>query len=132
MKKNKRTIFWIIPIAVIGIFYFFYGPQDDITDNDYISYIKALPIAEANNTSLDVTLTNYCEKGSWVFFKTTMRKNVVEFKGECEVENVVQPVNLQFFVNKDITEHTVGAMLVNNVQQTEEARTHYINQFYAN
>lgn len=132
MNIGKRTILWIVPIGIIGIFYYIYGPQKEITNNDYISYVQQLPLAENSNVSIEETLANYCEKSSWVFFKTQMRKNVVEFKGKCPVEGEIQPVNLQFVVDKEITDHTLGVMLINNVQQTDDDRDQYIQQAYAN
>ncbi|MEK4229164.1 glucosamine 6-phosphate synthetase [Solibacillus sp. FSL H8-0538] len=132
MQPGKRTILWIIPIAIIGIFYYFYGPQEDITDNDYISYVQQLSLVENSNVSIEEALSNYCEKSSWVFFKTQMRKNVVEFKGECQVDKEVQPVNLQFVVDKEITKHELGVLLINHVQQTDADREKYIEQVYMN
>ena len=100
MEKRKRTIFWIIPIAVIGIFIYFFGPKKAVTDNDYIAYIQDVPVIENSILTTQTALSNYCEKSGWEYFQTKMMEHVVEFKGECEVEDKVQSVNLQYVVEK--------------------------------
>lgn len=127
MGKSKRTIFWIIPIAVLGIFVYFFGPKKAIVDNDYISYIKAAPFEENSIVTTEMAFSNYCEKSGWEYFQTKMMEHVVEFKGECKVEDSVQSVNLQYVVEKNQTSHHVGAMLVEGVQQTEEQREAFLN-----
>ncbi|PKC50811.1 hypothetical protein RhiirA1_485295 [Rhizophagus irregularis] len=47
---SKRTILWIVPIIIIVIFWYFYGPKDEITDNEYISYIKEIKYNETEET----------------------------------------------------------------------------------
>lgn len=127
MEKRKRTIFWIIPIAVLGIFFYFFGPQKTITDNEYIAYIKDTPVIENNTVTTGAAFTSYCEESRWEYFQTKMMEHVVEFKGKCQVENDVQPVNLQYVVEKGKKTHHLGVLLVNSVQQTEEERTAFIN-----
>lgn len=127
MEKRKRTIFWIIPIGVIGIFFYFFGPQKAVTDNDYITYIQATPFMENSNITTEEAFNNYCEKGRWEYFQTKMMDHVVEFKGECKIDNKVQPVNLQYVVEKGQTDYRIGAMLVNGEQQTEEQRTAFLS-----
>ena len=131
MQRRKRTIFWVIPIAIIGVFFYFYGPKSDITDNEYINYIQQVSLVEDSNLTIHDALNNYCEKSEWIFFKTQREERVVEFKGECPVEQDVKPVNFQFIVNKDITEHDLGVLLLNHVQQTEEDREKFINLVYS-
>lgn len=130
MKPRKRTVLWIVPLLVIGVFYYFYGPQDDITENDSIDYIKNISLVDNSNLTSGQAFHNYCEKGNWVYFETQKRQNVVEFKGECPVEGTIQPVNLQFIINDEINEHTVGVLLVNHVQQTDEQREAFIQMVY--
>lgn len=127
MEKRKRTIFWIIPIGVIGVFFYFFGPQKAVTDNDYITYIKATPVIENSYINTGDAFTNSCEKSRWEYFQTKMMEHVVEFKGECEYENTVQPINLQYVVEKGQTDYRLGAMLVDGQQQTEEQRTNFLN-----
>lgn len=62
-------------------------------------------------------------------FRNTKRQKVVEFKGECPVEDKVQPVNLQFLVEEE-NEFVIGVLLLNHVQQTEEERETYIQTVY--
>lgn len=128
--RYKRTILWIIPIGVIGIFFYFYGPQKDVTDNQYITYVKEQPLV-ANASPIDEVLTGYCSGGKWVYFQTTKLQNVVEFKGECPVNGDVQPVNLQVIVEKDQTSHRIGALLINHVSQTTEEKDVFLSSLYA-
>ena len=130
MKPRKRTVLWIVPLLIIGVFYYFYGPQDDITENDSIDYIKNISLVDNSNLTNGQAFNNYCEKGNWVYFETQKRQNVVEFKGECPVEGTIQPVNLQFIINDEINEHTVGVLLVNHVQQTDEQREDFFQMVY--
>ncbi|MEO4052821.1 glucosamine 6-phosphate synthetase [Solibacillus sp. CAU 1738] len=130
MKPSKRTILWIIPFIILGIFVYFYGPKKDITENEYIQYIKQVSLVENSNLSAEQTLGNFCKNGKWVYFQTQKRLHVVEFKGECPVDNVVQPINLQFVVEEDRSSYEVGVLLLNHVQQTPEERTKYIEQVY--
>lgn len=127
MEKRKRTIFWIIPIGVIGIFFYFFGPQKAVTDNEYITYIHATSIMENSNITTEEAFKNYCEESRWEYFQTKMMEHVVEFKGKCKIDNKVQPVNLQYVVEKGQTDYRIGAMLVNGEQQSEEQRTAFLN-----
>ena len=43
-KLSKRNILWIVPIGILAVFWYFYGPQKDITDNEYITYVKTIPM----------------------------------------------------------------------------------------
>ncbi|AWE07096.1 glucosamine 6-phosphate synthetase [Lysinibacillus sp. 2017] len=126
MQKRKRTIFWIIPIAVLGIFIYVFGPKSTVTDNDYISYIKAAPLTENSNVNNEAVFINYCEKSSWEYFQTKMMEHVVEFKGKCEVNDDVQSINLQYVVEKNQISHHIGALLVDGVQQSEEQRAEFL------
>ena len=132
MKPGKRTVLWVVPLLIIGVFYYFYGPKDDITENESINYIKSLSLVDNSNLTNEQAFHNYCEEGKWVYFETQKRQNVVEFKGECPVNGNIQPVNLQFIVNDDLTQHTVGVLLLNHVQQTDEEREAYIQLVYTN
>ena len=126
MEKKKRTIFWVIPILVLLIFIYLFGPKKAVTDNEYISYIKAAPLTENSQTTVENAFVNYCEKSSWEYFQTNMMDHVVEFKGKCNVKDDVQSVNLQYIVEKNQTGYQLGAMLVDGVQQTEDERTSFL------
>lgn len=130
MKVGKRTILWIVPLIIIGVFYYFYGPQDDITENASIDYIKNLSLVDNSNLTNEQAFQNYCEEAKWLYFETQKRQNVVEFKGECPVDGNIQPVNLQFIVNDEINQHTVGVLLLDHVQQTDKEREAYIQAVY--
>lgn len=82
---SKRTFLWIVPLIIIGIFWYFYGPQEEITDNEYISYIKETKINKSDSVTLDEAFTKYCEEGKWVYFQTQKNQHVVEYKGTCPV-----------------------------------------------
>ena len=126
MGKKKRTIFWIIPLLILIIFIYLFGPKKAVTDNQYISYIKAAPLTVNSIETTETAFKNYCEKSNWKYFQTKMLDHVVEFKGKCKVNNEVQSVNLQYIVEKNQSAHILGAMLVDGVQQTEEQRTSFL------
>ena len=124
---SKRTILWIVPIIIIAVFWYYYGPQKEITDNEYISYIKETSVTDTGEPTLESAFSNYCKEGKWVFFKTQKNHNVVEFKGTCPVDGDVNNVNLQFVVEEDQKGYKVGVMLLDGVQQSEEARDQFLN-----
>lgn len=128
--RYKRTILWIIPLAVLGVMFYFFGPQKEVTDNKYISYVKDQSLISADE-GIDMALTNYCEKGKWVYFQTTKMQNVVEFKGDCPVDGKVTPVNLQIIVEKELDAHKIGALLIDAEQQTEEQKVAFLSTVYA-
>ncbi|MFF5994863.1 glucosamine 6-phosphate synthetase [Lysinibacillus sp. KU-BSD001] len=132
MKVTKRTVLWIVPILLIGAFYYFYGPKDAITENAYIDYVKSQTLVDNSNLTVEQAFNNYCEVSDWVFFETQRGQKVVEFKGKCPVEEITQSVNLQFLVDDEQTEHTVGAMLLNDVKQSSEERDTFIQTIYKN
>lgn len=132
MKLGKRTILWIVPIIILGIFVYFYGPKKEITNNEYIQYIQQVSLVENSNIRVDQAFESFCKEAKWVFFETQKGQHVVEFKGECPVNNEVNPVNLQFIVEEDRSSYEIGALLLNHVQQTTEERTKYIEQIYNN
>lgn len=127
MEKRKRTIFWIIPIAVLLIFFYFFGPKKAVTDNDYIVYIQTASVIENSVETTGDAFATYCEKGGWEYFQTKMMEHVVEFKGDCKVEDTVQSINLQYVVEKDQSDYRLGAMLVNGEQQSEQQRDAFLN-----
>lgn len=130
MKFSKRTVLWIIPLLIIGVFYYFYGPQDDITDNTYIDYVKNQTLQEDSNQTIAQALESYCEKSEWVYFKTQKRQNVVEFKGECPQGGTSQPVNWQFIVEDEQTDYTMGVLLLDHVKQEDADKEAFIETIY--
>lgn len=130
--RYKRTILWIVPIAVLGSLIYFFGASEIESDNDYIAYIKTVSLLETSPIPAKEVLENTCTDGSWVYFETSNRKRVVEFKGKCPIDDAIQPVNLQVLVEKDKSEYKLGAMLVNNVQQEPEDRQAFIQKLYSN
>lgn len=130
MKPTKRTILWIIPILIIAVFYYYYGPKDEITENNYIDMIKDQILVENSNMTAKEAFNRYCSKSEWVYFETQKRQKVVEFKGECPVKTTTEPVNLQFLVEDENDQYVLGVLLLNHVQQTEEERESYIQTVY--
>nr|WP_106778829.1 glucosamine 6-phosphate synthetase [Lysinibacillus timonensis] len=124
---SKRTILWIVPILIIVIFWYFYGPKDEITDNEYITYIKEVKVNDSTNT-LETAFNNYCEEGKWIYFQTQKNQHVVEYKGNCPQENELQSVNLQFVVENDQQGYQVGVLLLDSVQQSDEQRNEFLNK----
>lgn len=124
-KLTKRNILWIVPIGIIGVFWYFYGPQKDITDNEYITYVKNYSI-ENSSQSLENAFNKTCKNPKWIYFETQKRQDVVEFEGECPINKKVEKVNVQFLVDRDMTNVRKGAMLVNSVVQKETDRDEFI------
>ncbi|HWK24144.1 MAG TPA: glucosamine 6-phosphate synthetase [Ureibacillus sp.] len=127
---SKRTILWIVPIAIIAIFWYFYGPKEEITENEYITYIKESPSNESN-VSYEEAFANNCTDSKWIYFKTQKNVNVVEFKGACVVDDQQTNVNLQFVVNDNQNDYEIGALLLNDKQQTEEKRDEVLTKMIA-
>lgn len=130
MRPTKRNILWIVPILIIAIFYYFYGPKDTITQNKHIDMIKSQILVENSELSIEDAFNRYCSKNEWVYFETQKGQKVVEFKGECPLEDATQPVNLQFLVADENDDFNVGVLLLNHVQQTEQEREAYIQKVY--
>lgn len=124
-KLSKRNILWIIPIGIIGVFWYFYGPQKDITDNEYITYVKNYSI-ENGSKSLETAFTSACQNPYWVYFQTQKGQDVVEFEGNCPINNKDAKINVQFLVDPEMTNVTYGAMLVDSKMQEEAARDQYL------
>ncbi|MGE7674173.1 glucosamine 6-phosphate synthetase [Lysinibacillus sp. NPDC094403] len=124
-KLTKRNILWIVPIGILGVFWYFYGPQKDITDNEYITYVKNYSFENSSKT-LESGLANTCKNPYWVYFETQKGQDVVEFKGDCPVNNKAAKVNVQFLVDRSMTNVRYGAMLVDNKMQEEADRDKYL------
>lgn len=124
-KLSKRNILWIVPIGILGVFWYFYGPQKDITDNEYITYVKNYSFENSNKT-LESGFANTCKNPYWVYFETQKGQDVVEFKGDCPVNKKPAKVNVQFLVDRDMTNVRYGAMLVENKMQEEADRDKFM------
>ncbi|MEX3745476.1 MULTISPECIES: glucosamine 6-phosphate synthetase [Lysinibacillus] len=124
-KLSKRTILWIVPIGILGVFWYFYGPQKDITDNEYITYVKNYSFENSSKT-IESGFASACENPYWVYFETQKGQDVVEFKGDCPVNKKTEKVNVQFLVDRDMTNVRYGAMLVDNKMQEEADRDKYL------
>jgi len=124
-KLSKRNFLWIIPIGILGVFWYFYGPQKDITDNEYITYVKNYSI-ENSNKSLDTAFASACQNPYWLYFETQKGQDVVEFKGDCPIDNKNAKVNVQFLVDSSMTNVKSGAMLVDNKMQEESDRDNFL------
>lgn len=129
MKLTKRNILWLVPIIIIIIFWYFYGPKEEITDNEYIDYVKQSTYKSQSKT-YEEAFANYCKEGKWVYFQTSKNQNVVEFKGTCPNEKKNADVNLQFIVDEDKKNYTIGAMLLDGKQLSEEEKDKFIQLFF--
>lgn len=127
MKPSKRNILWVIPLIIIGIFFWFYGPKEDITDNEYITYVKNHTLTDSNEQKIEQTLNSSCKNPSWVYFESQYGQDVVEFKGNCTVGNQKGNVNMQFLVDDDRTKLTVGATLLNAKQLSDSKKKQFID-----
>ncbi|MGE7693772.1 glucosamine 6-phosphate synthetase [Lysinibacillus sp. NPDC094177] len=124
-KLTKRNILWIVPIGILGVFWYFYGPQKDITDNEYITYVKNYSFENSSKT-LESGFANTCKNPYWVYFETQKGQDVVEFKGDCPVNNKAAKVNVQFLVDRNMTNVRYGAMLIDNKMLEEADRDKYL------
>ncbi|MFY3792946.1 glucosamine 6-phosphate synthetase [Ureibacillus sp. MALMAid1270] len=124
---SKRTILWIVPILIIVIFWFVYGPKEEITDNEYITYIKQEKINE-NAKTYEEAFASSCEEGKWIYFKTQKEQHVVEFEGTCPHSETMKKVNLQFIIEDDRSDYDLNVLLLDSVQQTSEIRDQFIDQ----
>ncbi len=124
-KLSKRNILWIVPIGILGVFWYFYGPQKDITDNEYITYVKNYSYENSTKT-LESAFASACDNPYWVYFETQKGQDVVEFEGNCPVNNEVAKVNVQFLVDNGITNVQSGAMLVDSKMQEETDRDQFL------
>lgn len=74
-KLSKRNILWIVPIGILGVFWYFYGPQKDITDNEYITYVKNYSF-ENNQKSLESGLASACKNHTGYILKRKKGKRL--------------------------------------------------------
>lgn len=126
---SKRNILWLVPILLIVIYWYYYGPKDEITDNDYITYIKSSSYS-SDSKNFEEGLKNYCKESKWVYFQTSNNQNVVEYKGKCPNNNKQVDVNLQFIVKKDKKDYEIGALLLNGEQQTKEEKNEFLQLIF--
>lgn len=131
MKLSKRNFLWIIPIAIIGLFFWVYGPQDDITDNEYIKYVKNYKLIANNDTPLEQVMEKSCKKPYWVYFESQGGQSVVEFQGNCPVDQKTGDIKLQFLVNEEMTEVKPGGMLLNGTEVKKEKKDQFIETLSA-
>ncbi|WP_338653899.1 glucosamine 6-phosphate synthetase [Lysinibacillus sp. Y5S-8] len=124
-KLSKRNILWIVPIGILGVFWYFYGPQKDITNNEYITYVQNYTYENSTKT-LESAFAAACENPYWVYFETQKGQDVVEFKGDCPVDNEIAKVNVQFLVDNAITSVQSGAMLIDSKMQEETDRDQFL------
>ena len=129
MKPSKRNILWLVPLLLIAALFYYFKPNDN--GEKFIAYAEDAVLVSNSTYTFKETFNQYCEKGEWTYFETSKRKDVVEFKGECQVDNKVQPFNLQLLLNDDLTEFTIGAMLVNHEQQDEAEKQQLLEMIYA-
>lgn len=122
---SKRNILWLVPIGILAIFWYVYGPQKDVTENEYITYVKNYSV-ENSSQSLEKAFDSACKNPYWVYFETQKGQDVVEFQGDCPINNKNEKVNVQFLVDRDMTNVRNGAMLIGSVLQEEADRDEFI------
>jgi len=122
---SKRTILWIVPLLIIFMLWYMTKPEEG---KEYISYIKSAAL-EGTSVNLESALNGQCDEEEWIYFRTNNRQHVVEFKGACPVNGQKKAnVNLQFIVEKDLSDFTVGAMLLDGEQQSPELRDQFLKE----
>lgn len=124
----KRTIFWLIPIGILISLCVYYWPQEEITEHEYIDYVKE---SAYGSITYDELMANNCSEQNWVYFATNRGQDVVEFKGTCTIKDEQQKVNLQFLVDENITTVELGAMLIANEQVNEQTRNATLETFHS-
>ncbi|KGR78915.1 hypothetical protein [Ureibacillus manganicus] len=124
---SKRTFLWIVPILILVIFWFVYGPKEEITDNEYITFIKEQKLYESSK-SYGEAFAQYCEDEKWIYFKTQKEQHVVEFKGSCPQNNELKKVNLQFVVENNQTGYERNVLLLDDEQQSAEQRDEFLSE----
>lgn len=124
----KRTIFWLIPIGILISLCVYYWPQEEITEHEYIDYVKA---SAYGSITYDELMANNCSEQNWVYFATNRGQDVVEFKGTCTIKDEQQKVNLQFLVDENVTTVELGAMLIANEQVNEQTRNATLETFHS-
>lgn len=125
---SQRNILWIVPILIIVGFSFFLGSKEEITDHEFITYIKESKLNDSEK-NLELAFNEHCEDGKWVYFQTSFRQNVVEFKGACPVKGEKNSnINLQFIVDKKLKDYIVGTMLLDGEQISDEERDAFLSK----
>ena len=129
MKPSKRNILWLIPLAIIGLFFWFYGPQKDITDNETITYVKNYTLT--NSVTIEKLLNTSCVNPYWKYFESQRGQTVVEFEGDCSVTKEEGKMNIQFLVDDKQTKVSVGAMLFNSAQLSDKEKNQFMDSLIA-
>lgn len=128
MKPTKRTVLWIVPILLIAALYYYFKPNED--ESKYVTFAEDMVLVEGSSYTFKETFSQFCSNTTWNFFETSKREKVVEFEGECPVENKTQPVHLQLLINEDITDATIGVMLHNHQKIDTDQKEAYIAEVY--
>lgn len=88
----------------------------------YIALAKDYKIPNSN-VSFAQSLSAQCEKEDWVFFETNRGQKVVEFSGECLLDEQ-KPLNIQFLIDDD-KKAQIGALLVDHKKIAEDEKAFY-------
>lgn len=128
MKASKRNILWIIPILLIVALFFYFKPNENI--EGFVAYAEEAVLVDNSTYTFKETFTQYCEDGNWSYFETSKRHNVVEFEGKCAINGQPKQINLQLILEEDLTNYTIGAMLVDYEVQEDEDKMRIIEQIY--
>lgn len=128
MKVSKRNILWAVPILLIIALFYYFKPSESV--DHYIAFAEEAVLVEDSTYTFKETFNQYCNESNWEYFETSKRVDVVEFKGQCEVDGENQPVNLQLILEEDLKEYTVGALLVNYTPIKGEEKQNLIQHIY--
>lgn len=118
-----------MPILLIVALFNYFKPNEDT--KDFMAYAEAAVLVDNSTYTFKETFNQYCEEGNWTYFETSKRLNVVEFEGKCDIDGEIKLLNLQLILEDDLSDHTIGAMLVDLEKQEEEDKTRIIEQIYS-
>ena len=122
VKASKRTVLWVVPLLLIVALFFYFKP--DSNQDEYITLAKQFVVPDSN-TTFEQSLSTHCDKEEWMFFETNRGQKVVEFRGNCTLDDTA-PFNIQFLIDDDIAK--IGAVLFDHEQVAENEKPIYYNK----
>ena len=122
-KATKRTILWVVPLLLIGALFMYFKPESN--QEQYIALAKEIVVPQSDAT-FEQSLSERCDKEDWTFFETNRGQKVVEFSGQCKLDETA-PLNIQFLIDDEQTAK-IGALLVDHKQLTDDEKGNYFEK----
>lgn len=117
-KFSKRTVLWLVPLLLIGALFMYFKP--DSNHDKYIALAQQYVVPDQGDVTFEQSLSAICDEEDWEFFETNRGQKVVEFSGECLLDQT-QPLNIQFLIDNE-DNAKIGALLVDHQQITEDKK----------